>query len=244
MAKKKSKKIKNRKKINISKSKKKKRGFFGKRIKVREIKDQKSENLYGPVLELEVDEIENQEIFPEYNIAETEQNNYLYYGDKILQKTEAGQEKSLDNFGQIDITQPIEEENQNQLNENEPFKDLSLRQKNIILYVSISIIMLAIISFWFMGFKQSLSQSLKVPFLENTEQIEQSFNQVQSGISDLQAQINTQKEILIDVSEAAKQKIIEDQLKKETADKLRQKLLEDLKNLNSNLNLPNTNTQY
>ena len=141
----------------------------------------------------------------------------------------------------------IEETQQEyQINQPETVDHLTLRQKNILMYIAITCIMVVIVSFWFVGIKNSLGQNLVPDFFninqENNEQrVEESFEDVRSEFLNLTNILDQQGQEANELIDQAKDKIAEEQLKQEIADNMKEKLesfqLESNLLQNENLNI-------
>jgi len=233
-------KKKRKKQIKRKTAKKKARKLLGKRIKVKLIKDQKSENVYGATLATgkdlmpDFDFNEAEPLIPEENLA-AETNIEIapeLPAEPILVEEELAE----------DYDEPLEYD-QEEYREPEPFENLTPRQKNIIMYVAITCIMAVIFSFWFIGLKVSLSQSFKEALIngDDSQKIKESLSGLQSDVSDFKNQIDNQRQAIDEASQQAKQKIIEQQLKNTVVEKMKDEL-GGLQNNNTNLNVNAQNT--
>ena len=242
MAKKNNKKIKSFKKVKRHTSKKYPKRL-GRKIKVREIKEEKVENIYGTSLDLEImPGPVNALLSSDASVEKTDIDsagmlldpNYNEEAQIIVE-----QEDSDNNY-----EQPSDFIDQEEFSEPEPFENLSPRQKIFIMYAAITVIMLVIIGFWVIGLRVSLGQNFKEPFLNNKDlsQFKKDLNEFQADFGNIQSAINSQQKAINDFSDSTKQKIIEQQFKNEVTNKLKQKLGVQ-PNSNLNLNLSNTNIQ-
>ena len=111
-------------------------------------------------------------------------------------------------------------------------KDLNVRQKTVLMYTAIGCIMCVIFFFWLMSVKNSLGQSVKEP--NKDEGLSAIFGEIQSGVNNIGNIINNQKKQLTDITTAAKSIIIQEQLKHEVTNKIKQQLQNPNSNLNTN----------
>ncbi|OGY41317.1 MAG: hypothetical protein A2Y82_03860 [Candidatus Buchananbacteria bacterium RBG_13_36_9] len=240
MSKPKNKKIK---KVKTKKLKPKKasRKNLGKRIKVKVIKKEKPENVFGsilpevknsdPYLDLDfsafkeedkiaevIREIKNEQIEPAY-IQES--------AEEIFKQPEEGIEQ---------LEEEVEEISTNENNQ-EPFIYLSLRQKNIIMYIAVCSIMVVLVVFWFFSVKQSLSQSIKNVNILNSQEsnaLLQELGGVKQDFTNITNQVQDNAQILQEFSNQVKNQVIENQLKNTIIDQVKDKL--ENSNLNQNIN--------
>jgi len=134
-----------------------------------------------------------------------------------------------------EANEPIEYYEEESYREPDPFENLSLRQKNIILYVAISCVMVVIVGFWFIGLRASLSQSFKGLNLnsEDLNNIKNGFNNLGEEAAQITTQISNKASVVPELTNKMKQNVIEEQLKNDVANKMK----EQLQNQNTNLNV-------
>lgn len=109
-------------------------------------------------------------------------------------------------------------------------KDLSIRQKAVLMYIAISCIMGVVSFFWIISVKNSFGQSFKETDEDN--EISAFINDIKNGFNNAGDIINSQAKQVTDFTAQAKSIIIQEQLKNEAANKLK----DQLQNFNLNTN--------
>ncbi|MCX6739892.1 MAG: hypothetical protein NTZ49_01530 [Candidatus Parcubacteria bacterium] len=199
---------------------------LGKKINVVEVREETPEILRADLSPQD----DNQPATPEENDFENDNQPAEPEDENENKKTEAEQEDVLESevsAADSDIKE----------NEYMPKKDLTPLQKNIIMYTGIACVMAALVVFWGLSIKASLSQNLPAEnYLEEIksedliDQMKDTIDGVKDGLSQAQ-NLNQNTNDL----QAVKEKIIETQLKNEIADQLKDKL-ENLNTNNININ--------
>lgn len=154
-----------------------------------------------------------------------------------------------------DFAEQIDSQNQEDIqiqNQNSPEayyaqKEMSQRQKTIIMYVSLTAIMGVLVFFWGLSIKNSFSQSI-IKTSGTGDDSQQLFNEFQGFFADFQdsmANINNQNQDTQanQVLDEMKQKIINDKVKDDIANQLKEKL-ENLNTNSENTNNTNINLKY
>lgn len=204
---------KKKQKINTKKNK-----FSKKRIKKSVRKS--SENIFGQQIEIQ------QKVAPVIEIRQgaSEVKTQTEVIKNILTEPDKKEYKES-----IEIARKTEyNKNVNQQN------DFSQRQKLVLMYIAIGTIMCFIVCFWLFSVKNTLSQGLKGQ--SQNEDLSGIVNEIGNGVHNLSNIIQNQKDELNNFSDRAKSLIIEEQIKSDVANKIK----EQLQGSNSNLNL-NTN---
>jgi len=258
MAKAKIKKNKKRqvgKKMKPKAKKAKHKKNLGQRIKVKVVAEPKSENIYGAVRESNNDNILTpMPVMTDLNNNLIENKEDMFQSDDSVSEIMPSQETDYvslennepekimltdlpveENISWDENIEPIGSNEEESYQEPEPFENLSLRQKNIIMYVAITCVMVAIIGFWFIGLRASLSQSLKGINIndEDFNKIKNDFNNLGQQVGDIKTQITNKASVIPEITNQLKQNIIEEQLKNDVANKMK----EQLQNQNTNLNV-------
>jgi len=234
-------KKKKKKQIKRKIAKKRARKPLGKRIKVKLVNGQQAENIYGAALAT------GKEIMPDFDFSEAEQagseENLAAETNIELAPELSVEPRLVEEELSEDYDEPLVYD-QEEDGEPEPFENLTPRQKNIIMYVAITCIMAVVVSFWVLGLKASLSQSFKEALIngDESQKIKESLNGFKSDISDFKNQIDNQRQAIDEVSQQAKQKILEQQLKNTIVERIKEQVT-DSQNNNLNVNAPSTNTK-
>jgi len=206
-----------KKKKNKIKSKKSKSGKRSKKKIVKKL----PENIFGQQIEIQ------QEVAPVIEIKESEPE--IEIQREIIKNisTEPEEEKQEEILESISITPEIEyEENIS------PQKDLSQGQKIGLMYIAIGSIMCAIIFFWLFSVKNTLGQGFKNQGQD--EDLSVIINEIKDGVSNFSNIIENQKNELKNFTDETNNIIIQEQIKNEVTNKMKEQIQ------NSNLNL-NTN---
>lgn len=193
---------------------------LGTKILVQEIKEEpKIMPLDVPVAEVE--------IIPQENIAVAQ----------ILPETDLNEEP-------IVADEPVDQpQYQDSAEEYYMQKELSPRQKNIIMYVSLTAIMGVLVIFWGLSIKNSMSQVVVDPGMESESEgllniFQGTFNDIKTEITDVANQ-NSVTDVKNQAFQEVKQQIVTDKVKDDIANQLKEKL----ENLNANIeNTNNTNS--
>ncbi|MBN1326255.1 hypothetical protein JW977_04760 [Candidatus Falkowbacteria bacterium] len=208
--------------------KKKKKKIKLKKVKASKKRIKKSvkklpENVFGQQIEIQ------QEVVPIVEVVENE--NEIERQREIIRNILTEPETESEKVEEEEIFECISMEPEVEYEDHEiPQKDLSQRQKVILMYVAIASIMCFIVFFWLISAKNSLGHG----FQKQTEDegLSAIINEVGIGINNFSDIIDAQKKQLSDFTAEATDIIIQEQLKNEVANKLK----EQLQNSNSNLN--------
>lgn len=248
--KKKNKKTKAGKKKIVVKAVKSKKAIKKSVPKGRAVKRIKNENVLGSIAKLQAEDLgtkilvqEIQEepkiLLPEVPLAE----EAIILEENLINPLEPVDEVAAEQVEtqiQEDI-QPQYQNNQAGAEEYYKQKEMSPRQKNIIMYVSLTAIMSVLVVFWGLSIKNSMSQGIATSGFGAESQnflneLQGTFNDFQTGISEVTNQ-NQSADITDPAFEDIKQQIVTDKVRDDIANQLKEKL----ENLNTNTNIVNTN---
>ncbi|MFA5188257.1 MAG: hypothetical protein WC460_02760 [Patescibacteria group bacterium] len=242
MARKKAKQ-KTKKKLVKKIGRKKVRSNLGTRIKVKEEKEAAVETIVGASLSpFEATKDESFEFESNDFEDKTERQSFNAYDNPILIQEADPNEEINNEISQADEAMaPQEQINPADSKNPEPWQNLTPRQKNLIMYISLTCVMVIIVGFWFVGLKASFGQNLKgLNFNINEVQgVKQGLNSANQQISEIKTQLDNQASSITDIKNKAEELIIEEQIKNDVAQKLKDKLQNQ--NINSEAEL-NANT--
>jgi len=117
---------------------------------------------------------------------------------------------------------------------------MSHLQKTTIMYIAVFSVMFVVVGFWFVGIRNSLSHNLlqSEPMSEEEigvrRDVQDALDDIQNELDLIGTQVQEKQDVITEVAEEAKQQIIEDKLKEDAANKLKEKI-ENL-NLDTNTN--------
>ncbi len=181
---------------------------LGSRILVQEVKDESMDALPEQTLVLDIAETENidNNYSPEENL---EQDTYDLAEEDINGEQEFYADRN--NFTQ--------------------------RQKKIIMYVAITSIMAVLIGFWLISVRATLSQNFLPGQADKSQalpanSLKDAMNEMKNGLFLYGDYASQQINQVLEIPEQTKEKIIENKVKNETLDALKEKL----NNLNNNVN--------
>jgi methyl-accepting chemotaxis protein len=239
--------MKNKEKKKIKKVKAKKlkhkkspKRNLGKKIEVKVIKEEKPENILGSVMVAEqiksrYENLDFSDLGIDESIPDVENNNSndqvepVLIQESIEENIEQPQEEIID---ERDDDYQVE-------NIPEPFGYLSLRQKNIIMYIAVVSIMSVLVVFWFFSIKQSLSQGLKNYNLINSQQsnsLKQELGEIKEDFNNITNQVQSKTQDLNNFTNKVKEGVAEYQIKNNVLEQLKDRL--ENSNTNQNINSP------
>jgi hypothetical protein len=117
---------------------------------------------------------------------------------------------------------------------------MSHLQKTTIMYIAVFSVMFVVVGFWFVGIRNSLSHNLlqSEPMSEEEigvrRDVQDALDDIQNELDLIGTQVQEKQDVITEVAEEAKQQIIEDKLKEDATNKLKEKI-ENL-NLDTNTN--------
>jgi len=131
---------------------------------------------------------------------------------------------------------------QEELTNKSMFANLSQGQKKVIIFTAVTTIMVVIVFFWVTAVKNSLGQSFSNLNLELSPDDQALLLDLDNMKTQIGSFMDTQKQSATDFTNQAQNLILEEQLKRDAANKVKEQLENQLKNsntnLNSNINLP------
>ncbi len=208
-------------------SKKPTKKSLGKKIKVKIADKESKETIYGSV------------------ISETGSEGRLERNSVMQEKKEADYffDYNFD-FNEEEKMQPEFDDKDNAFYKNKEADNFTERQKHIIMYISMAVIMIVIVCFWISGIKNSMGYNFNDSNKENIflkPELEQSLQDFKEDVYSFETTIKEKSQEALESKEEVKEMIEKEQFKDEITNKLKDKLdnLEEENNLieSENLNI-------